>query len=590
MGVTLNPATLLNGGGMDVSSVVSQIEAQQQGQVTIWQNEQTDLSTDDGVLLGLNQNLSTLQTDIQALANPNGPLAALAANSSDSSILTADAQVGATSGTYQIVVNNLASAGQIYTAELPSATASFLPSGATGGDIQLQVGGSNGTVHDIPITPGSNDTLNTLASYINQQSSQNNWGVTASVVTDANGSRLAIYSQATGTAGALAITANTTTGTLYTADLASADTSILPNGQQSGDIQLQVGGANGTIDDIPITAGSNDTLNTLAAYINQQSSQNNWGVTANVVQDSGGYHLAISTQAQGPAGALAFTNNTTILTTVPNPATNLAFQTPTGGTDADITIDGMDYQSQDNTISNAIPGVTLNLASADPNTTVQLTVGPDASQATQAINTFVTDYNAIISNINQQYTIDPTTNAEGPLASDSSLRSLQSSLLNDASYAVSGNSGGLVNLASLGINMNNDGTLTVGTAPNGQSLSQIIASNPAAVQSFFQNASNGFATNFNSDMTNLTDPTTGVLNADIAENQTDQQDLTNQITNFQNQLLAQQQELTQELDQVNATLEEYPFLVAEINAELGNTTSSTSNSSNTSGTSGTSNG
>ena len=590
MGVTLNPATLLNGGGMDVSAVVSQIEAQQQGQVTIWQNEQTDLSTDAGVLLGLNQNLNTLQTDIQALANPNGPLAALAANSSDSSILTADAQVGAAPGTYQIVVNNLASAGQIYTAELPSATASFLPSGATGGDIQLQVGGSSGTVHDIPITPGSNDTLNTLASYINQQSTQNNWGVTASVVTDANGSRLAIYSQATGTAGALAITTNTTTGTLYTADLASADTSILPNGQQNGDIQLQVGGADGTIDDIPITAGSNDTLNTLAAYINQQSSQNNWGVTADVVQDSGGYHLALYSQAQGPAGALAFTTNTTILTTVPNPSTNLAFQTPTGGTDADISIDGMDYQSQDNTISNAIPGVTLNLASADPKTTVQLTVGPDVNQATQAINTFVTDYNAIISNINQQYTIDPTTNAEGPLASDGSLRSLQSSLLTDASYAVSGNSGGLVNLASMGINMNNDGTLTVGTAPNGQSLSQILASNPAAVQSFFQNASNGFATNFNSDMTNLTDPTTGVLNADIAENQTEQQDLTNQITNFQNQLLAQQQELTQELDQVNATLEEYPFLVAEINAELGNTTSSTSNSSNTSGTSGTSNG
>ena len=803
MGVTLNPATLLNGGGMDVSSVVSQIEAQQQGQVTIWQNEQTDLSTDDGVLLGLNQNLNTLQTDIQALANPDGPLAALAANSSDSNILTADAQVGAAPGTYQIVVNNLASAGQIYTAELPSATASFLPSGATGGDIKLQVGGSNGTVYDIPITQGSNDTLNTLASYINQQSSQNNWGVSASVVSDANGSRLAIYSQATGTAGALAITANTTTGTLDTADLASADTSILPSGQSSGDIQLQIGsltqvgtthtasgaavlsggatgstwastiggltgstdltngGANsgdvitvnltnpgtgaqssysftigqsyggvaltnltnfdtilantgqfatnisggnltitanaaqvsltdasgtlenttnpgtssaattastftigntnpytystygvgssatvgnlinainadgeysaslngsgdlvigygsvggmgtapalaetgtgtwavgptasfvlgGTTVDLPITAGSNDTLNTLASYINQQSSQNNWGVTANVVQDSGGYHLAIYSQAQGPAGALAFTNNTTILTTVANPATNLAFQTPTGGTDADITIDGMDYQSQDNTISNAIPGVTLNLASADPNTTVQLTVGPDANQATQAINSFVTDYNAIISNINQQYTIDPTTNAEGPLASDSSLRSLQSSLLNDASYAVTGNSGGLVNLASLGINMNNDGTLTVGTAPNGQSLSQIIASNPAAVQSFFQNASTGFATNFNSDMTNLTDPTTGVLNADIAENQTEQQDLTNQITNFQNQLLAQQQELTTELDQVNATLEEYPFLVAEINAELGNTTSSTSNSSSTSGTSSTS--
>ena len=46
------------------------------------------------------------------------------------------------------------------------------------------------------------------------------------------------------------------------------------------------------------------------------------------------------------------------------------------------------------------------------------------------------------------------------LAGDSSLRSLQSSLLADATYSLAGNNG-LVNLASLGVNMNDDGTLTV---------------------------------------------------------------------------------------------------------------------------------
>src|SRR5208337_2133961 len=191
--------TLLNGNGIDVNSLVSQIEAQQLGQVTIWQQEQTDLSTQAGLLLGLNQNLSSLQTAVQALADPTGPLAAMAATSSDPGILSASAQTSAIAGTHQIVVNTLASTGEIYTAELANGTTSFLPSGATGGDIKLQVGGPSGTVDDIPITQGSNDTLNTLASYINQQSTQNNWGVTASVVTDATGARLAIYSQATGT-------------------------------------------------------------------------------------------------------------------------------------------------------------------------------------------------------------------------------------------------------------------------------------------------------------------------------------------------------------------------------------------------------
>jgi len=592
MGISLNPATLLNGQGLDVSSLVTEVLANESGQLTVWEEQQSDLSTQAGDLQQINSDLNSLATAVQALADPTGALASMEATSSDSSVLTASADTSATAGTHQIVVNTLATAGMIYSDPMSSATTSFLPSGATGGDIQLQVGGSDGNVYDIPITAGSNDTLTTLASYINQQSSQNNWGVTASVVTDANGSRLAIYSQSTGTPSALAITTNTSTGTLYTADLSSPDSSILPTGQDSGDIQLQVGGTNGNVYDIPITQGSNDTLNTLASYINQQSSQNNWGVTADVVQDSGGYHLALYSQADGPAGDLAFTNNTTTLTTVSNPATNLSFETPVGGTNATLTVDGMPVDSQSNTVTNAIPGVTLDLESADPGNDIQLTVGPDANQVTQAVNNFVSAYNTVINDINQQYTVSTstdsagnTTDSEGPLGSDSALRSLQTSLLNDVTYSVAG-AGGMMDLASLGISMNNDGTLTVGDTPSGQSLSQVISDDPSAFLNFFQNASStGFANNFNTDLTNLTDPTTGVLNADLAQNQTQQQSLTSEITDFQQRLTAQQNALTQQFDQVNSTLQSYPALLDEVTSLLSglptiNSSSNTSNNSN----------
>ena len=50
------------------------------------------------------------------------------------------------------------------------------------------------------------------------------------------------------------------------------------------------------------------------------------------------------------------------------------------------TIDGVPFSSATNTITGAISGVTLNLASASPATTVQLTIGPDANQATTAIH------------------------------------------------------------------------------------------------------------------------------------------------------------------------------------------------------------
>jgi flagellar hook-associated protein 2 len=200
---------------------------------------------------------------------------------------------------------------------------------------------------------------------------------------------------------------------------------------------------------------------------------------------------------------------------------------------------------------------------------VQLSIGPDITQATNAVNNFVSAYNQVIGDINQEFTVNAGTNNEGPLGSDTALRSLQSSLLSDVTYAVSGD-GGLVNLSSLGINMNDDGTLTAGASPTGQTLSQVLSSNPTAFVNFFQNASStGFANNFNTDLTNLTDPTLGVLNVDLTQNKAQQQTLSDNISNFETQLTAEQQSLTTQFDQVNASLQAYPLLLQQVTETLG---------------------
>ena len=109
------------------------------------------------------------------------------------------------------MVNSLASPERSTPDEVANANTSILPAGQSTGDSSCKSEGSGGTTANIAITAGSNDTLTTLATSINAQSAANNWGITASVVTDANGARLAIYSQATGSAGALAVASNTTT-------------------------------------------------------------------------------------------------------------------------------------------------------------------------------------------------------------------------------------------------------------------------------------------------------------------------------------------------------------------------------------------
>src|SRR5207302_11379984 len=165
---------------------------------------------------------------------------------------------------------------------------------------------------------------------------------------------------------------------------------------------------------------------------------------AAVVNDVTGSRLSITSQMTGAPGALAISSNTTTLTLNP----------PSGGTNASLTIDGIPYLSTSNTISGAIAGVTLNLSGAAPSSPVQLTVGPDATQISASIHEFVNSYNQVISDINSQFKVDPTTNSEGPLGGDSALRSLQGILLKSVTFSVPDNSG-LVNLASLGINMNN---------------------------------------------------------------------------------------------------------------------------------------
>jgi flagellar hook-associated protein 2 len=468
MGISLNPFSLLSGEGLDVTSLVNQILTQKSGQLSQWGSEQSLLRVQAGLLTTINSDLSRLADAVTALSDPIGALTAQAATSSNPGLLTATADTSVAPGIHSITINNLASAGLVYTDSVTAgANVSILPPQATTGQLTVQIGGSSGTTAAIQITAGTNDTLTTLAASINQQSAANNWGIRAAVVNDVTGSRLSITSQATGTPGALTISSNTTT---------------------------------------------------------------------------------------------------------------LSFNPPGGGTNASLTIDGIPYLSTSNSIAGAIAGVTLNLSGAAPNSPLQLTVAPDTTQISAAINEFVNAYNQVISDINSQFKVDPTTNSEGPLGGDSALRSLQSILLKSITFAVPDNSG-LVNLASLGINMNNDGTLTVGATPAGQSMNQVLASNPQAFRSFFQNAtSTGFANAFHADLRNLTDSMDGLINVDLAQNKTQQNNLADSIARFQDQLAAQQKALTNQFALVNASLQTYPMLLRQITQTLS-TLDSSKNSS-----------
>jgi flagellar hook-associated protein 2 len=218
-------------------------------------------------------------------------------------------------------------------------------------------------------------------------------------------------------------------------------------------------------------------------------------------------------------------------------------------------------------VTGVIPGVTLNLTSDVSQEEIHLNVAPDSAQATQAINNFVSSYNQLIGSINAQFTVPPDGSSAPPLEANGGLRLLQSSLLTGITTAITGNNG-FVNLASLGIDLANDGTLSVDTSK----LTPAITANSSDFQNFFQSldpANKGFAQTLSSTLSNLTDPTQGIINLELSQNTTTDNALTSQINDFEDRLAITQQQLITKFSQVNAALEQLPLIQNQIASELG---------------------
>lgn len=392
-------------------------------------------------------------------------------------------------------------------------------------------------------------------------------------VTSSNNDVVSATAAAGTAAGSHTIVVNSlaTTAASYSTSQATGST-VIP----SGSFDLQVG-TNGTVEPISVdSADGTNTLSGLASYINQQD----LGVTASVVSDSSGARLSLVSQTSGAAGPLTITNDTT--------GTNgngLGFTQATDaqgtvlGTDASLTVDGIPITSGSNTVTGAISGVTLTLSGASTSP-VTLAVQPDLTQVSTAINNFVTAYNQVMTDINAQYTVDSSAASVPPLLGDPSLDLLQSQLLSGITTSITGNNG-LVNLQSIGIQLQEDGTLTVASSSSADSMSlnDALANNFSAVQNLFQSAASstagvGVSQALNTSLTSLTDAVNGPLNLDMAGIASNVTDLNTQISTFQYQLQQTQTQLMNEYSLINTTLEQLPQTLASINSQLDSLNSS----------------
>jgi flagellar hook-associated protein 2 len=132
------------------------------------------------------------------------------------------------------------------------------------------------------------------------------------------------------------------------------------------------------------------------------------------------------------------------------------------GQDASLLLDGVSVTSEDNTITDVLPGVTLNLLAAAPDTTITLNIDRDIDAIIEKVNTFVSAYNAVASFISGHQTYDEEKEKTGGiLFGDGTLSSVKSDLTTTLIQSVWGVSSEYTIPGMVGVNLDDEGQLTV---------------------------------------------------------------------------------------------------------------------------------
>jgi flagellar hook-associated protein 2 len=134
-------------------------------------------------------------------------------------------------------------------------------------------------------------------------------------------------------------------------------------------------------------------------------------------------------------------------------------------------------------------------------------------------------------------------------------------------YTATGTDGITNSLASLGISVGNDGTLTVDSS----TLSTALQNNFSDVQNFFQGTSlNGFANSLDQQLTSFISPGDGAFTVDLQSISEQNTDLQNDISNFQTNYIAPlQTQLQASYSNAEILLQQLPTEMKQIDEELG---------------------
>lgn len=416
--------------GIDTSEWVSALVSIKQSAIDSLSSKATTLNTKKSTISGLESTYSTLLNSITTLTDANlsttNMFNSTKATSSDTSKITATSSYGIQGQSYSIEVSQLAtqtvakSTSAISNTIDGSTVYSELP-GAKTGSLTFYV---NNLKYSIDI--GATDTLDDIGTKM-EDAAGGSMSVSTSggkFTIDGGSDKVSVGStqDSSNLASTLALKVNVG-GTIAESSrsIYSFDTSAVLSGAScsSGiftEGTFKIGNAEFTID-------GNTTMNSLITQINSNSDA---GVSASYDALTGKFSLTSTDTGAFNINVENGTSNFLQMMGLTTAGGAIATGSQTLGTNATLTINNIPIESFSNTVTSettGVKGLTLTLnAETEVDKPVTISVAQDTSSALSAVNSFVSEFNTVLTKT------DSLTGTKGALNGENSLVALRNRL------------------------------------------------------------------------------------------------------------------------------------------------------------------
>jgi flagellar hook-associated protein 2 len=295
-----------------------------------------------------------------------------------------------------------------------------------------------------------------------------------------------------GTKGAGVANTGTSVTTTAGVTLSSKDGSqILVGGTNPAAAGLSAGSAGSYLDGASFSQDGAQASGTVTLDAGDQSLQGirdainkaNIGVTATIVSDGSDnpYHLVLTSNKTGEKSAMKISvdgvdgqpaDPAIAALLGHDPGGVQALTQTSAAQDTLLNMNGIDIRSSSTTVTDAVQGVSLDIAGVG-NTTLNVT--RDTAAVSTAVNEFVKAYNDLNKTISSLAGYNAETKTAGVLQGDASVRSIQSQLRRQLGTAVEGLGGKLTTLSQVGITFQKDGSLAVDSTKLNKAVTENFA-------------------------------------------------------------------------------------------------------------------